>query len=113
MPLDQFTRKDHRYVLFRHWNVGSRSLTVTALSGLLAMFGSGRTKFLFRMGPCSGGETKLKLHFQIWMENRRNSLICRWMGHSSGTGAETGLRRTDTPRSFFLEWGSTAGAPLT
>ena len=55
---------------------------------------------------------KLKPHFQIWMENGRNSLICLWMEHSSGTGAETGLRRTDTPRSFFLEWGSTAGAPL-
>ena len=64
MPLDQFTRKYHWYVLFRHWNVGSRSLTVTALSELLAMFGSGRTKFLFRMGQHRWGPTNLKLHLR-------------------------------------------------
>ena len=108
MPLDQFTRKDHRYVLFRHRNVGSRSLTVTALSGLLAMFGSGRTKFLFRMGPRSGGATKLKLHFQIWTENVRNSLICLWMGNSSGRVPKPGFGGPTLPEVSF----SNGAAPL-
>ena len=94
----------------------SNALLATQLADLQPLarasgFYDSSSFFPVRSGAAGGG-AKLKLHFQIRTENGRNSLICLWMGHSSGTGAETGLRRTDTPRSFFLEWGSTAGAPL-
>ena len=57
------------------------------------MFGSGRTKFLFRMGPCSGGGTDLKL----------NPVVGQFFGPWQRTGSLKRKRGVGVQRDAWMK----------